>query len=57
MDFDLSEKSAHWRTRLQSFFDQEVLPRHRDWLAHAANHRDAPPFMAELQNKARAAGL
>jgi acyl-CoA dehydrogenase len=57
MDFELSEKSAHWRTRLQSFFDQEVLPRHRDWLAHAANHRDAPPFMADLQRKARAAGL
>ena len=57
MDFELSEKSEHWRTRLQSFFDQEVLPRHRDWLAHAANHRDAPPFMADLQRKARAAGL
>ncbi len=57
MDFDLSETSQHWRQRLQSFFDQEVLPRHRDWLAHAAKHRDAPPFMAELQNKARAAGL
>jgi acyl-CoA dehydrogenase len=57
MDFDLSEKSEHWRQRLQSFFDQEVLPRHRDWLAHAANHRDAPPFMSELQHKARSAGL
>src|ERR1700722_14488243 len=57
MDFDLSEKSEHWRTRLQSFFDQEVLPRHRDWLAHAAHRRDAPPFMAELQNKARPACL
>jgi acyl-CoA dehydrogenase len=57
MDFDLSEKSEHWRQRLQSFFDKEVLPRHRDWLAHAAKHRDAPPFMRELQHKARAAGL
>jgi acyl-CoA dehydrogenase len=57
MDFDLSEKSEHWRKRLQSFFDKEVLPRHRDWLAHAANHRDAPPFMSELQHKARSAGL
>lgn len=57
MDFELSEKSQHWRQRLQLFFDREVLPRHRDWLAHAANHRDAPPFMGELQRKARAAGL
>jgi acyl-CoA dehydrogenase len=57
MDFDLSERSEQWRTRLQSFFDQEVLPRHRAWLAHAAHHRDAPPFMGELQQKARTAGL
>jgi acyl-CoA dehydrogenase len=57
MDFDLSERSEQWRQRLQSFFDQEVLPRHRAWLAHAADHRDAPPFMGELQQKARAAGL
>ncbi len=57
MDFGLSEKSEFWRQRLQSFFDAEVLPRHRDWLAHAAEHRDAPPFMAELQGKAREAGL
>jgi acyl-CoA dehydrogenase len=57
MDFDLSERSEQWRKRLQSFFDQEVLPRHRTWLAHAADHRDAPPFMRELQQKARAAGL
>jgi acyl-CoA dehydrogenase len=57
MDFDLSERSEQWRKRLQSFFDQEVLPRHRAWLAHAADHRDAPPFMGDLQQKARAAGL
>ncbi len=56
MDFDLSERSEHWRKRLQSFFDQEVLPRHRDWLEHAAASRETPPFMAELQHKARAAG-
>jgi acyl-CoA dehydrogenase len=57
MDFELSEKAQHWRQRLQSFFEAEVLPRHRDWLAHAAKNRDAPPFMADLQQKARAAGL
>src|SRR5665213_3567040 len=57
MDFERSEKAAYWRQLLQSFFDAEVLPRHRAWLAHAANHRDAPPFMGELQQKARAAGL
>lgn len=57
MDFDLSERAAQWRDKLQAFFDAEVLPRHRDWLAHAASHQDSPPFMAELQGNARAAGL
>src|SRR6266576_2914582 len=57
MDFDLSEQSEAWRKRLQAFFDQEVLPRHRAWVEHTAHHRDAPHFMRDLQQKARAAGL
>ena len=57
MDFDLSARSEQWRKRLQAFFDQEVLPRHRAWVEHTAASRDTPPFMAELQEKARAAGL
>lgn len=57
MDFDLSERSEHWRSRLQAFFDREVLPRHRDWLGHVAVSTGTPPFMTGLQHKARAAGL
>jgi acyl-CoA dehydrogenase len=57
MDFNLSAKSEQWRERLQSFFDREVLPRHRAWLEHAAIKRETAPFMGELQQKARAAGL
>ncbi|THD60674.1 MAG: acyl-CoA dehydrogenase [Bradyrhizobium sp.] len=57
MDFDLSARSEQWRKRLQAFFDQEVLPRHRAWVEHTAASRDSPPFMAGLQEKARAAGL
>src|SRR5260370_6998724 len=57
MDFDLSERSEALRKRLQAFFDQQVLPRHRAWVEHTASHRDGPAFMAELQQKARAAGL
>jgi acyl-CoA dehydrogenase len=56
MDFELSARSEEWRKRLQSFFDAEVLPRHRAWLEHTAR-REAAPFMGELQQKARAAGL
>ena len=57
MDFELSGPSETWRGRLQSFFDREVLPRHRAWVEHAASSRETPPFMADLQTKARAAGL
>src|SRR5580704_9281187 len=57
MDFELSATSEALRKRLQSFFDQQVLPRHRGWLEHTAQASDAPPFMAELQQKARDAGL
>jgi acyl-CoA dehydrogenase len=57
MDFDLSERSEQWRKRLQAFFDQEVLSRHRAWVEHVAVNREDAPFMGELRQKARAAGL
>jgi acyl-CoA dehydrogenase len=56
MDFDLSDRAEQWRERLQAFFDSEVLPRHRAWIEHA-RRREAAPFIGELQQKARAAGL
>ena len=56
MNFELSDRSEAWREKLQAFFDQEVLPRHRAWLGHIAKG-EAPPFMADRQQKARAAGL
>src|SRR5262245_8680329 len=57
MDFDLSARSEQWRTTLQPFFEKEVLPRHRAWLVHVAQHSGAVPFMADLQTKAREQGL
>jgi acyl-CoA dehydrogenase len=57
MDFELSARSEAWRRKLQAFFDEEVLPRHRAYLDHVVQRREAPPFMGELQAKARAAGL
>src|ERR1700753_4361398 len=56
MDFDLSDRAEQWREKLQAFFDQEVLPRHRIWVEHA-RRREPAPFIGELQQKARAAGL
>jgi acyl-CoA dehydrogenase len=56
MDFEPSAHSEQWRKKLQSFFDSDVLPRHRAWLEHTSR-REAVPFLGELQQKARAAGL
>jgi acyl-CoA dehydrogenase len=57
MDFELSARSEGWRKKLQAFFEQEVLPRHRDWLEHVVRKGSTAPFMAGLQQKARQAGL
>jgi acyl-CoA dehydrogenase len=57
MNFDPSERSEQWRGKLQAFFEAHVLPRHRAWLEHVAVSGAAAPFMAELQDKARAQGL
>ncbi len=42
---------------VRSFFDAEILPRHRDWVEHVVRLREPAPFLPELQAKARAAGL
>ena len=41
MDFEISPKSQQWRKKLQTFFDREVLPRHRAWVEHVADSRRA----------------
>ena len=44
------------RDAVESFFDNEILPRHRDWLKHCAAGEPAL-FIADLQAKARGRGL
>ena len=56
MDFELSARSEGWRRKLLAFFDRDVLPRNRAYLAHIAKG-ETVPFMAELQTKAREQGL
>ena len=57
MDFDLSERSEQWRKKLQDFFDQEVLPRHRDWLAHVAQDTDDPALHGRVAAESARRGL
>lgn len=49
--------TADLRAAVEAFFDEEILPRHREWSAHVAVLRRPPPFLADLRAKARAAGL
>jgi acyl-CoA dehydrogenase len=42
---------------VSAFFATEILPRHREWVRHAAHSREPAPFMPALQSRARAAGL
>jgi acyl-CoA dehydrogenase len=42
---------------VQAFFDGDILPRHRDWVEHVVRRREPAPFVAELQARARDAGL
>lgn len=49
--------SADLQATAQAFFAREILPRHRDWMEHVVRRREPAPFMADLQSRARAAGL
>lgn len=42
---------------VQTFFDEEILPRHRDWLAHVRCRREPVPFLDSLRAKAKTAAL
>ncbi len=57
MNFEPSARAAHWRDRVQQFFDAEILPRNREWHAHVVKRGEPAPFMPALRDKARAAGL
>lgn len=49
--------TAELHATVEAFFESEILPRHREWVAYVAGHQGTPPFLTELRAKARAAGL
>ena len=57
MDFELSGAAREWRARLQAFLESEVVPRNREWHEHVVRRETPAPFMADLQARARRAGL
>lgn len=55
--FEFSEQAQLMRSRVQAFFDAEVLPRHRDWVRQVMREDRPADFLPELREKARAQGL
>ena len=51
------ESASELRAAVETFFDAEILPRHREWVAYVAEHPGAPPFLAGLRARARELGL
>jgi hypothetical protein len=42
---------------VESFFDEEILPRHREWAKHMSRQRrGTPPLVAELRGKGAGRG-
>ena len=59
MDFDLTERQAHFRDRVREFIDEHVRPRIGDYHAQIAEGDRWQPVavIEELKPRARAAGL
>ena len=59
MDFELTQRQAHFRDRVRDFIDEKVRPRLADYREqHSSAERWQPiPLIDELKPKAREAGL
>ena len=57
MDFSESPKACELRERFAVFFEQQVLPRHREWHASVVVRREPAAFLPALRAAARAEGL
>ncbi len=56
MDFEFSEGARAVAARVETFFQQNILPRHREWSRLTASGK-ASPLVAGLQRAAREQGL
>lgn len=57
MDFSYSPRVEALRARVRDFMDEHVVPRHRQWLAEAAEGRYPVSFMGDLKALAKEEGL
>lgn len=57
MHFEPTQRSQQMRDRVAAFFEAEILPRHRDWVAQVARGGGEADFLPALRDKARGQGL
>lgn len=57
MDFELSARAQQIRQQVETFFQSEVLPRHRDWAAQVQRGGQEADFLPDLRAKAQEQGL
>lgn len=57
MEFNLSPKERAIGDRAERFFQERILPRHRDWHQAVAREGRAADFLPGLQQEARSEGL
>jgi len=57
MNFEHSERSRKLQGQVEDIFTNDILPRNREWHAHVKQYETTPPFLADLQRKARSQGL
>lgn len=49
MDFNSSNTADAWRSRLQAFFDAQVLPRNREWHTHVVQRGEPGSRLSNLE--------
>ena len=57
MDFEHSERSRDLQEQVEDIFTNDILPLNREWHFYVRRHETIPPFLADLQRKARSRGL
>ena len=57
MDFEPTPRVREISAQVEAFFQQEMLPRNREWRTWSSSHDGPPGWLDELKAKAKARGL
>jgi len=57
MNFEHTDRSKKLQEQVENFFSDYILPRNREWQNYLKHNDTHPPFLADLQKRARRQGL